>query len=358
MAVVMDGLDEIAETDSTCRPKVVSAQQRPRLSIVCTVYNEEEAVPRLLDLLAAVVTRIDIASEIIIVDDGSTDRTLARAKAAIDRVPCLRVVQLYRNYGQVTATSAGMTFARGDWVVMMDGDLQHDPEDIRRFVAEIPNGHDLVATYRERREETRRRLFVTWIGNRINRYLTGVPIRDFGSGYRLMSARLLEMITDGLGYVRYNTPALYMNARSVVELPITQSQRPYGKSKWNLIAFILYNLDFLIHSKKIVQVLLSVAVLGGFVGTFLYLLNLIGFAEPARAVSAPVSIVFTSFLVVLLTVIWREVMQTQNLARGQPLFLIAGIWADDGNGVPGLEPDPRLRSGRLALRQPDASSHQ
>jgi glycosyltransferase involved in cell wall biosynthesis len=323
------------------------ALTRPTLSVVCTVYNEEEVIPELLDKLVLVLSTIDLTSEIVMVDDGSTDRTLARLKSMLAQAPNLRVVELYRNYGQVAALGAGMSVARGDWIVMLDGDLQHDPQDIRRLVAEIANGHDLVATYRERREETHFRLVVTWVGNRVNRYLTGERIRDFGSAYRLFSARLLDMMTDGFGYVHYNTPALYINARSGVELPITQFQRRYGASKWNLISLIQYNLDFFIHSKKLTQVLLNIGVVGILVGIILYVSSLTGFAEPARSITAPISIAFTSFLVMLLAVIWREVMQTQRYARGQPPFLIAGIWRDDGDGSPSLETVPRLRAARF-----------
>jgi glycosyltransferase involved in cell wall biosynthesis len=316
------------------------------LSVVCAVYNEEAAVPLLLDQLAAVLGSLDLTFEIIIVDDGSTDASAVRARGAIGKIPGLRVVQLYRNYGQVMALSAGMSVARGEWVAMLDGDLQHDPEDIRRLVAETRQGHDLVATYREHRQETPFRIAVSWVGNRVNRYLTGIVIRDFGSAYRLFDARLLDMLTDEAGYVIYNTPALYIHARSLVELPITQFRRRYGHSKWNLIAFILFNMDFLIHSVKLIQLLLGIGLFGLVFGALLYLLNLIGFAEPARAISAPVTIAFTSLLVIILAVLWRELMQTQRYARGIPPFLLTGIWSDTGNGVAGLEDGPRLRSGR------------
>jgi glycosyltransferase involved in cell wall biosynthesis len=321
---------------------------RPALSVVCTVYNEEEVIPELLDKLSLVLSTLQFSSEIVMVDDGSTDRTLARLKSMIGHAPGLRIVELYRNYGQVAALGAGMSVARGDWIVMLDGDLQHDPQDIRRLVAEIANGHDLVATYRDRREETNFRLAITWVGNRVNRYLTGERIRDFGSAYRLFSARLLDMMTDGHSYVHYNTPALYINARSRVELPITQFRRRYGASKWNLISLIQYNLDFLIHSKKITQVLLTIGVLGMFIGVALYISSLSGFAEPARAITAPITIAFTSFLVMLLAVIWREVMQTQRYARGQPPFLVAEIWRDCGDGSLTRETGPHLRSARFA----------
>jgi glycosyltransferase involved in cell wall biosynthesis len=346
---MIEAMQDLAVGTTVTRATSRPAPSRPVLTVVCTVYNEEEVIPELIDKLALVLSGLDLSSEIVMVDDGSTDRTLARLKSMVGQVPGLRIVELYRNYGQVAALGAGMSVARGDWIVMLDGDLQHDPQDIRRLVAEIAHGHDLVATYRDRREETNFRLAVTWVGNRVNRYLTGQPIRDFGSAYRLFSARLLDMMTDGFGYVHYNTPALYINARSGVELPITQFRRRYGASKWNLISLIQYNLDFLIHSKKITQVLLTIGVLGMFIGVVLYISSLSGFAEPARAITAPITIAFTSFLVMLLAVIWREVMQTQRYARGQPPFLIAEIWRDCGDGSPGPETGPHLRSPRFAF---------
>jgi glycosyltransferase involved in cell wall biosynthesis len=346
---MIEAMQDLAVGTTVTRATPRPAPARPALSVVCTVYNEEEVIPELIDKLTLVLSGLDLSSEIVMVDDGSTDRTLARLKSMVGHAPGLRIVELYRNYGQVAALGAGMSVARGDWIVMLDGDLQHDPQDIRRLVAEIAHGHDLVATYRDRREETNFRLAVTWVGNRANRYLTGQPIRDFGSAYRLFSARLLDMMTDGFGYVHYNTPALYINARSGVELPITQFRRRYGASKWNLISLIQYNLDFLIHSKKITQVLLTIGVLGMFIGVVLYISSLSGFAEPARAITAPITIAFTSFLVMLLAVIWREVMQTQRYARGQPPFLIAEIWRDCGDGSPGPETGPHLRSPRFAF---------
>jgi dolichol-phosphate mannosyltransferase len=301
-------------------------EQRPVLSIVCAVYNEAPAVSELLRRITDAVSTLDSLYEIVAVDDGSNDTTLATLKEATLSYPYLRVLELYRNYGQVAALGAGMSIAQGQWIVMIDGDLQHDPKDIRRLVAAADNGHDLVATYRERREERFSRLAVTWIGNRINRYLTGVNIRDFGSAYRLFDSCLLDMLTDTAGYVHYNTPALYMNARSWIELPIAQRHRPFGASKWDLLSFISYNLDFLARSRKVTQLLLTLGTIGMVIGGGLYLLSITNVLEDVRAISAPMSIALASLLIVLSAIIWREVMQTQRLARGEPPYLITGIW--------------------------------
>lgn len=301
---------------------------RPEVSIVCPVFNEKEIVPKLLDLFQQVLSTLDRSYELIMVDDGSQDGTLELLKTSLGIIPDLKIVQLYRNYGQVAAASAGMSIAKGDWIIMLDGDLQHDPSDIARLVAEISNGFDMVATYRSKREETALRLLITFVANRVNRFATGVKVKDFGSGYRLFSARILDMITDARGYVHYNTPALYLYARAIVEIPIVQSRREHGSSKWTFNQFILFNLDFFLHSKKAIQVLLSLGFLGIFIGASMYVLCLLGLGV-AKSISAPITICFTSFLSFLLAVIWREVLQTQRFALGLPDFLIAAIWAQD-----------------------------
>jgi glycosyltransferase involved in cell wall biosynthesis len=303
-----------------------AGEQRPVLSIVCPLFNEAPAVAELLRRITEALATPDLSYEIVAVDDGSTDATLATLKDAMLAYPSLRVLELYRNYGQVAALGAGMSVARGRWILMIDGDLQHDPGDICRLIAAANEGHDLVATYRERREEPFSRLAVTWIGNHINRFLTGVDIGDFGSSYRLFDSCLLDMLTDMAGHVHYNTPALYINARSCIEIPITQQHRPHGTSKWDLNAFISYNLDFLARSKRITQLLLAIGIMGMVISGVLYLLSLADVLEGVRTVTTPMSIALVSLLIVLSAIVWREVMQTQRLARGEPPYLINGIW--------------------------------
>ena len=307
------------------------------LSVVVAVYNEEQSVSPLLAKLSAVLSSLRLSYEILIVDDGSTDGTLRALKEQVGRVVGLRVIELHRNVGQVGALSAGMSVGRGRWIAMMDGDLQHEPEDLKRLVKKMLEGYDLVATYRERRVDKLNRRLITWCGNRINRYLTGVNIRDFGSAYRLFTAEILAMLKDTRGYVHYNTPEIYMNARRWTELPITQYGRAHGSSKWTLLMFILYNLDFIVSSPKVTQLLIGLSMVGVAIGSALYALYLFGSFEEVSAISAPVSIVFTSVLISILAVIWRETMRNQRFARGYPPFLIQAIWSD---GQAALDRDP------------------
>jgi len=210
----------------------------------------------------------------------------------------------------------------------MDGDLQHDPGDIPRLLEASRRGYDLVATYRVRRVEKAHRKLITWFGNRINRFLTGFDILDFGSTFRVIDAHLLDELKDWQGRVHYNTPMLYANARRVTQLSITQHGRAFGRGKWTFAMFLTYNLDFVTASSKLTQFFLGISLAGFLAGVTLYTLKLLHFVENVAPISAPGYILLASIQLALLAVVWREVIQAQKLAKGTPPFVIRTVWSD------------------------------
>ncbi len=297
-------------------------------SLVSALYNEEKSVGQLLAGLDEVFRNTGRSYELVIVDDGSTDGSLQTLKDQIGPIKNLRVVELYKNKGQVAALGAGMSVARGQWIIMMDGDLQHDAENITRFIELSDQGHDLVASYRQTREEKLMRKMITAVSNRLNRYIVGIQIKDFGSAFRMIHSDVVKAITDSQGCVRYNTPEIYKNARNLIEIPITQHRRPYGSSKWSLLDFILFNLDLITASSRLTQIILFISGLGLLTGVALYFMHIFGVFAEVSAISAPVSIAFTSFSLAILAVIWREVIEVMKIAKGVPPFLISAIWSD------------------------------
>ena len=300
------------------------------LSVVIAVYNESDVVSELLRRLEAALHLTGLTYEIIIVDDGSTDDTLATLRRCVPAIAGLRVVELYRNAGQVAAISAGMSVARGSWVLMMDGDLQHDPADIPRFLAERATGADLIASYRATREETMRRKAVTAIINRLNRALLGIRVTDFGSAFRLIRMEIIQLLKDRSGYVHYNTTELFMKARRYVELPIAQGRRKSGSSKWTLLMFVMFNLDILVTAMRPVLLAVAVSAIGVATGFVLYSLHLVGVITEVQALTGPASIMLLSALMFMLAVVWRELIRSRQLALGTPSFLIRAIHAGSG----------------------------
>lgn len=205
------------------------------VSVVIPLFNEEESVGHLADAVRGALDGFD-AWELILVDDGSTDRTAEVAKGFAAEDDRIRVVRLARNYGQTPAMQAGFDHARGDVVVTMDGDLQNDPADIPRLVAKIEEGYDLVVGYRERRQDRLlTRKVPSWIANRIIRWLTGVAIRDNGCSLKAYRRELLDRIVLYSDMHRF-IPAVSAGVAGarIAEVPVRHHPRRYGTSKYGL----------------------------------------------------------------------------------------------------------------------------
>jgi len=207
----------------------------PGLSVVIPLLNEEENVGPLMDGVRSALGD-DRSWELILVDDGSTDSTADLVREASRQDPRIRLVRLARRYGQSTAMQAGFDHARAETVVTMDGDMQNDPRDIPTVVAELEKGWDLVAGYRERRQDKLiRRKIPSWIANRIIARITGVKIRDNGCSLKAYRRDLLERVRLYSDMHRF-IPALAAGTAGarIAEVPVRHHARTRGESKYGL----------------------------------------------------------------------------------------------------------------------------
>lgn len=183
-------------------PQHVRRDERATLSIVVPLFNEAGNVDELLRRIEGVIANLvpqPADYEIICVDDGSRDQTVARLREAIVRTSRLRVISLSRNFGHQIAATAGLDASRGDAVILMDGDLQDPPELIAEFLANFRAGYDVVyATRRQRAGESRFKLITASLFYRIVRRLTNVSIPVDTGDFRLMS----RPVVDALGAIR------------------------------------------------------------------------------------------------------------------------------------------------------------
>lgn len=217
--------------------------ERPRLSVVVPLCNEEESVAPLVE---AVRSALSDSWELILVDDGSRDRTVERARELAAADSRVRLVRLARNYGQTPAMQAGFDQARGEVVVTMDGDLQNDPRDIPAIVARLEEGYDLVAGYRERRQDvflTRR--LPSMIANWLIRKATGVPIRDNGCSLKAFRRPVVDQLHLYSDMHRFIPAVAAATAGArITEMPVRHHARRFGQSKYGLsrIAKVLADL--------------------------------------------------------------------------------------------------------------------
>jgi glycosyltransferase involved in cell wall biosynthesis len=177
---------------------------KPALSIVVPVYNEEANIDPLLARVDEILPKLPSPAEVIVVDDGSRDSTMARLVAARKNHPWLKVVELRRNFGQHAATYAGFDVARGDIVVTLDGDLQNDPAEIPKLVEKVREGYDVVCGWRtERKDPFFARKLPSLIVNRIIRSDAPTPIHDYGCflrAYTNQAAKELSYYSTSRGW--------------------------------------------------------------------------------------------------------------------------------------------------------------
>jgi glycosyltransferase involved in cell wall biosynthesis len=208
---------------------------QPYLSIVIPFFDEEENVEEMHRRLKVVLERLGRTYEIIYVDDGSRDRTYETLRAIFERDAVVRVIKLRRNFGQTAGLQAGFDHAQGEVVISMDGDLQHDPEEIPLFLAKIDEGYDIVSGWRkERKDNALIRKFPSFIANRMMKKLTKVPIHDFGTTFKAYRREVIKTI-HLYGELHRFIPALISREGfKITELPISNINRLKGKSKYGI----------------------------------------------------------------------------------------------------------------------------
>ena len=200
----------------------------PAVSVVVPLFNEEENVPILQAELTEALGPLDF--EIIFVDDGSQDETVQR----IARDPRVRVLRFERNAGQSAAMFAGLHAAHGAVAVLIDGDLQNDPADIPRLLAEIDCGADLVCGYRAQRKDTVVKRITSRVANFVRSRFTKDGVRDTGCTLKAMKRECVGALVPFKGMHRF-IPALVKGAGyRLVEIPVNHRPRKFGQSKYGL----------------------------------------------------------------------------------------------------------------------------
>ena len=224
----------------------------PKYSIVVPFHNEEDSVTALYDRLKDVMEHVGESFELVFVDDGSNDRTcrLLEEIAAVDSR--VLVVKLRRNFGQTSALAAGFDHAEGEFILAMDGDLQHDPAEIPLFLEKLEEGYDVVSGWRkERIDNFVMRRIPSRCANWLMAKLSGVDIHDFGTTFKAYRREVIHNIPL-YGEMHRFIPALASwYGASICEVPITNVNRADGKSHYGIsrtfrVFFDLMTIRFLL----------------------------------------------------------------------------------------------------------------
>ncbi|HAM35883.1 MAG TPA: glycosyltransferase [Elusimicrobia bacterium] len=209
--------------------------EQPYLSVIIPVYNEEESLPALGEEVSGVLSGLGRCSEVILVDDGSTDKSYAAIEDLVKRYPNFKGLRLGRNVGQTAALSAGIQHAAGEIIAMLDADRQNDPKDIPALLARFEEGFDVVSGWRKDRQDPRwTRVLPSRVANSLISWSTGVYLHDYGCTLKLYRSRYLKHLRL-YGEMHRFIPAFagFLGAR-IAEVPVNHRPRTQGTSKYGL----------------------------------------------------------------------------------------------------------------------------
>jgi dolichol-phosphate mannosyltransferase len=310
---------------------------RPVLSVVVPLYNEAANVAVLLERIDSVTARLrpEFDSEIVLVNDGSSDETLAAIRREMQRRPGVVLVNLSRNFGHQLAATAGIEIARGDAVVLMDGDLQDPPELVEQFVRKWREGYDVVyAVRRSRRGESRFKLMTAGAFYRIIKRLTKISIPLDAGDFRLMSRRVVEALRRSPERHRFLRGMVSWVGFNQVAVPYDRDIRHAGTTKYPLPKMMRFAMDGITSFSDIP---LRFASYFGFTVSavaFIYALIVIAFKlfslkPPGYTPGWASTIVAVLFLggvqLMSLGILGEYLGRVYDEVKGRPLYLISDI---------------------------------
>ncbi len=217
----------------------------PYISVVIPVHNEQEVLEELYSRLTQALDKLGKSYEIILTNDGSTDRSSEILQELHKRRPDqIRVVEFNGNFGQHMAIMAGFERVRGQIIITMDADLQNPPEEIGKLVEAMERGHDVVNTYRQNRQDSWWRLQVSKWHNRIRAWMMPkLKMKDEGCMLRAYSRSIVDLMAS-TGESATFIPALALTyAANPTEVGVAHAERQAGTSSYNLYGLIRYNFD-------------------------------------------------------------------------------------------------------------------
>lgn len=220
---------------------------KKRLSIIIPCFNEEQAIPHFYEAVKKELEAIHQPYELIFIDDGSTDRTNAIIRNIRDKDPYVALIQFSRNFGKEAAMLAGLRHVKGEYVVIMDADLQHPPHLLKEMIRILDTGeYDAVAAYRVRgkkeKESIFRRLYSRLFYTSINR-MSEIKLRNGATDFRMMTHAVVDALLQLDEYHRFSKGLFEWVGFRTKYIPYENVKRVAGRSRWNVFKLVSYAME-------------------------------------------------------------------------------------------------------------------
>jgi glycosyltransferase involved in cell wall biosynthesis len=307
---------------------------RPEISVVIPIYNEEESVQELHQQLTRSLEGLGRPYEIILVDDGSSDGTLARLLAIEAQDERVRTLRLRRNFGQTAAFSAGFDHARGDVIVTSDGDLQNDPADIPLLLARIDEGFDMVCGWRRDRRDPLSKRLPSFFANRLISWATGVKLHDYGCSLKAIRSDVVQHLRLYGEMHRFIPAVASWMGVSLAEVPVNHRPRTRGRSKYGLgrtvrVLLDLFTVKFLLaYGTRPAHLFGLLGLLSGGGGAVIlaYLAYVRLFQDTAVGgrplLSLGVLLFLTGVILVSFGLVAELMVRTYHESQGKPIYMV------------------------------------
>ncbi len=250
-------------------------------SVVIGCYFEERSIDEFYERLSKTLAALGRSYEIILINDGSADKTFEKLETIFREAPHVTaVIDLFKNTGQANAKTPGVMLAQGKGIVLIDSDLQLDPEELPKLVAKFDEGYDLVTGYRENRKDPLARMLPSKLANMIMRQASNSNLRDFGCTFKIYDARLVRAFDFG-PFKPWRSVPVIAQAQRIAEVPVSHHARRFGRSGWTFQKLFAYNMENIVNlSQRPFQLL----------GAFCLLLSLLLGLRVAMAYVSPITI--------------------------------------------------------------------
>jgi glycosyltransferase involved in cell wall biosynthesis len=216
------------------------------ISTVTPVKDEGSSIPLLVERILDVSQRSKLPiTEIILVDDGSEDDTWPVIEELAERIPEVHAIKLRRNFGKAAALMVGIESATGDIIITLDGDLQDDPEELPRFVAEIDAGSDLVSGWKKERNDPISKTLPSRLFNRATAWVSGISLHDFNCGYKAYRREIFSSVQLYGELHRYIPVLAHAFGYKITEIAVRHHARRFGRSKYGFARYLRGFLDLL-----------------------------------------------------------------------------------------------------------------
>jgi undecaprenyl-phosphate 4-deoxy-4-formamido-L-arabinose transferase len=315
----------------------------PKLSIVIPVYNEEAVLPTLFARLYPALDALQIPYEIVFVNDGSKDKSVALMRQQFQLRPHeTRVVLFHANFGQHSAVMAGLAYSRGEYVVTLDADLQNPPEEIAKLVGKLDEGYDYVGTIRQQRQDSLWRRTLSKAINKIREWITPVRITDQGCMMRGYSRSVVTALNQTREVNTFIPALASLYAMKPIEVPIAHEERFAGRSKYSLYSLIRLNFDLItgfsvVPLQLFSMVGMAVSLLSALFFVFLFIRRLIVGPE-AEGLFTLFGVVFFLIGVALFGIglLGEYVGRIYAQVRERPRYIVEAV-LEESDGAPILE---------------------